>query len=251
MDADPERVLQILDNLLSNALNYTERGSITISVRPDAAHALIAIRDTGIGINPSEIDALFNPLHQTEEGQRVGGLGLGLSLVKRLVELHGGTVELRSEGRGEGSEITFTLPLSLSAAAAITSSDELIPPFRRILLIEDQPDEAEAFRRLLEIMGQQVRVAHTGEAALEIAREQRPQVAFVDFAMPGMSGAEVAQRLRQEFSSTELTLVALSGYPRDHAAFKDTQFDHHLLKPATVETIVALLNSIPAKHHGL
>jgi two-component system CheB/CheR fusion protein len=246
VNADPERVLQILDNLLSNALNYTERGGITVSVRPEAAHALIAIRDTGIGVDPSEIDALFDPFHQTKEGRRVGGLGLGLSLVKRLVECHGGTIEFRSQGRSSGSEIIFTLPFSRSAAATVVSSGEAIPPSRRILLIEDQPDQAEAFKRLLEVMGQHVRVAHTGEAALELAREQRPQVAFVDLAMPGMSGAEVAQRLRQEFPSTELTLVALSGYPRDHPGFQDTQFQHHLLKPVTMETIVTLLNSLPA-----
>jgi two-component system CheB/CheR fusion protein len=246
VDADPERLLQILDNLLSNALNYTERGSITISVQTDAAHALIAIRDTGIGIDSSEIDALFTPLHQTKEGQHAGGLGLGLSLVKRLVERHGGTVELRSEGRGRGSVVTFTLPLSRSSAGPVSPPSPAMPPFRRILLIEDQPDEAEALRRLLEIMGQQVRVAHTGEEALEIAREQRPQVAFVDFAMPGMSGTEIAQRLRQEFPSTELTLVALSGYSCDHPAFGNTHFEHHLLKPATIETIVAFLNSLPA-----
>jgi two-component system, chemotaxis family, CheB/CheR fusion protein len=246
VDADPERLLQILDNLLSNSLNYTERGSITISARRDTAHALIAIRDTGIGIDPSEIDALFNPLHQTKEGRHAGGLGLGLSLVRRLVELHGGRIEFHSEGRGLGSEITFTLPLSRSAAAAISPSREAIPPSRRILLIEDQPDAAEAFRRLLEFMGQQVRVAHTGEVALEIAREQCPQVAFVDFALPGMSGTEVARLLRQEFPSAELTLIALSGYRRDHPAFQNTQFEHHLLKPVAIEAVVALLNSLPA-----
>jgi two-component system CheB/CheR fusion protein len=246
VNADPERVLQILDNLLSNALNYTERGSITVSVRPAAAHVLIAIRDTGIGVDPSEIDALFDPFHRTKEGRRVGGLGLGLSLVKRLVERHGRTIEFRSQGRSSGSEITFTLPFSRSAAPTVVSSGEAIPPLRRILLIEDQPDQVEAFRRLLEVMGQNVRVAHTGEAALELAREQRPQIAFVDLAMPGMSGAEVAQRLRQEFPSTELMLVALSGHPRDHPGFQDTQFQHHLLKPVTIETIVRLLNSLPA-----
>jgi signal transduction histidine kinase len=245
--ADPARVSQILDNLLSNALDYTDHGVITIKVRSDARHARTAIRDTGIGIDPGELATIFNPLRQTDKGRRAGGLGLGLSLVKRLVEMHQGTIEFRSDGRGLGSEVTFTLPLSRSAAPpTISSSDHVVPPpTRRVLVIEDYPDTANALGRMLEMIGQQVRIAYNGEVALEIAREQRPQVAFVDLKMPGMSGAEVAQHLRREFPSSELTLVALSGYPKGHADLQELQVDHYLLKPATMENIVTLLNSLP------
>jgi CheY-like chemotaxis protein len=131
-----------------------------------------------------------------------------------------------------------------------TSLDDAMPAPRRILVIEDSPGTADALGRLLESMGQQVRVAHSGETGLRIAREQRPQIAFVDLVMPGISGSEVAQRLRQELPSSELTLVALSGYPHDHPSFQDTPFERHLLKPATAESIVTLLNSLPAEQHG-
>ena len=120
-----------------------------------------------------------------------------------------------------------------------------MPASRRILIVDDQPDIADMLGLLLESMGQKVRVAYGGDNAIEIAHERRPQVAFIDLSMPGISGAEVANRLRQEFSPSQLTLVALSGYSADHPAAQGMQFEHYLLKPATYETIVALLNSLP------
>jgi CheY-like chemotaxis protein len=120
-----------------------------------------------------------------------------------------------------------------------------MPASRRILIVDDQPDAADALGFLLESMGQKVKVAYGGDDAIDIAREQRPQVAFIDLSMPGTSGAEVGRRLRQEFSPSQLTLVALSGYSRDHPAAQSMQFEHYLLKPATAENIVTLLNSLP------
>ena len=190
---------------------------------------------------------MFKAFLQTDDGRLKGGLGLGLSLVKQIVEMHQGTIEFRSRGRGLGSEVEFTIPLSRSVDAAISSLGDVKPAPRRVLVVDDSPDTANALGKLLESMGQQVRVAYSGEAGLEIAREQRPQVAFLDLAMPGMSGLEVAQNLRRVFPSTELTLVALSGYPRDHPSFQSTLFEHHLLKPASVESIVTLLNSLAKK----
>ncbi|MBV8055970.1 MAG: response regulator, partial [Deltaproteobacteria bacterium] len=247
VEADSERFAQILDNLLSNALKYTEHGRITARVQRNTAQALITIRDTGIGMNPDQARSLFDTAHQTEEGARRGGLGMGLQLVKRLVNTHEGTIEFRSEGSGLGSEVTFTLPLLRSAPPTVPSSAGVaVPPAsRRILIIDDQPDTADALGLLLESMGQKVRVSYDGDDAIEIAREQRPQVAFIDLSMPGTNGAEVARRLRQEFSPNQLTLVALSGYSRDHPMAQSMQFEHHLLKPATVENIITLLNSLP------
>jgi CheY-like chemotaxis protein len=120
-----------------------------------------------------------------------------------------------------------------------------MPASRRILVVDDQSDAADALGLMLEGIGQKVRVAYGGDEAIEIAREQRPQVAFVDLSMPGTSGAEVGRRLRQEFPSSQLTLVALSGYSRDHPAAQSMRFEHYLLKPATAESIVTLLNSLP------
>jgi two-component system, chemotaxis family, CheB/CheR fusion protein len=245
--ADPERVSQIFDNLLSNAIKYTDHGSVTITARPDATHAQVTVRDTGIGLDPTEVGAVFQAFHQTNDGRLTGGLGLGLSLVKRIVEMHQGTIEFRSKGRGLGSEVEFTLPLARSVDPAVSSLGDAMPAPRRILVVDDSRDTADALGKLLERMGQQVRVAYSGEVGLEIAREQRPEVAFLDLAMPGMSGSEVAQHLRQVFPSTELTLVALSGYPRDHPSFQSALFEHHLLKPASVESIVTLLNSLAKK----
>ncbi|SRR5579875_721776 len=247
VEADPERLSQILGNLLGNAVNYTDTGRITVSVRTTARHASISIKDTGIGVDPQHIAALFTPF-QTAEPKRAGGLGLGLSLVRRLVELHGGTVEFASEGRGLGSTVTFTLPLARSAASAAIPADFVMPARRRILVVDDQHDVADMLAAVLQKMGQQVKVAYDGETALEIAFEQRPQIAIVDVAMPGMSGVELAQRLRQKFPSpAALTLVAFTGYAPDNAAFRPSDFDHHLLKPPTVERIAALLNSLLEK----
>jgi two-component system, chemotaxis family, CheB/CheR fusion protein len=247
VEADPERLSQMVGNLLSNALNYTDKGQITVSVSKDAAHASIAVKDTGIGVNPDHIPALFTPF-QTAEPKRGGGLGMGLSLVKRLVELHGGQIEFRSDGPSSGSTVSFTLPLAQPGASAASPADFLVPAPRRILVVEDQHDVADMFAAMLQKMGQQVKVAYDGEAALEIALEQRPQIAFLDVAMPGMSGVELARRLRQTFPSpSKLTLVAFTGYGADNPLFKDNDFDHHLLKPPTMERIAALLNSLPEK----
>jgi signal transduction histidine kinase len=244
VEADPERVSQMLGNLLSNALNYTDRGQITVTVRKDGTRVSIAVKDTGVGVDPDHIGALFSPF-QTAEPKRGGGLGMGLSLVKRLVELHGGTVEFRSAGRGLGSTVTLTLPLARPSAAAAPQTNFVMPAPRRILVVDDQGDVADMFAAMLEKFGQQVQVAYDGETALQIALEQRPQIAILDVAMPGMTGAELAQRLRKKFPPNELTLVAFTGYGPDNPIFKENPFDHHLLKPPTMERIAALLNSLP------
>jgi two-component system CheB/CheR fusion protein len=148
--ADSERLAQIFDNLLSNALKYTEHGRVTARVQRDTAQALITIRDTGIGMNPDQAGSLFDTAHQTEEGARKGGLGLGLQLVKRLVDLQEGTIEFRSDGRGHGSEVTLTLPLVRSAPPTVSpSADVAVPISRRILIVDDQPDTADALGLLL------------------------------------------------------------------------------------------------------
>jgi CheY-like chemotaxis protein/anti-sigma regulatory factor (Ser/Thr protein kinase) len=244
VNADSARLAQVLDTLLRNAVSYTNAGGrITIAAREDAGDALVTIRDSGIGMEPGEIGALFEPYRQGDGGHRGGGLGLGLTLVKRLVELHGGTVTARSQGAGTGSEFEFSVPLAQTARVDSAAKVSGIPPRYRILVVDDELDVADTFAAILEGLGQDVELAHSGEAALEAARRNAPEVAFLDLSMPLMDGEELAHRLRQEFSTAQLYIVALSGYGMD-ARKSATEFDDHLLKPVSVETITQLLTSL-------
>jgi len=244
VNADPERLAQILDNLLTNAVNYTDRGHIEIAVRKNTTNVAVTVSDTGVGFEAGQIGSLFDIFNADQGNKRGGGLGLGLPLVKRLVEMHEGALDIQSPGRGQGSDVTFTLPLAPASPAQRPSAAPAKPESRRVLVVDDQPDTADMFGKLLETMGQQVRVAYDGESALKIAPEYRPQVAFIDLSMPGLSGSEVARQLRQTFSREQLTLVALSGYSRYHASIEGTEFDHYLLKPASSEAVIEMLNSL-------
>jgi CheY-like chemotaxis protein len=246
--ADPERLTQVLDNLLSNAVTYTDAGRITVSVRDESGLARIIVRDTGIGLDPAEAPSLFQPYQPKTEGQHRGGLGLGLSLVKALVEAHGGSIAVRSEGRGRGSEFTVSIPLATSLAEAEPSASIVPPPPRRVLAVDDQHDVADTFAALLEALGQKVHVAYDGEGALAIARTHHPEVAFLDVSMPDMTGAELARRLREALDGQSPVLVAVTGHDQMHAGVQAGEFDHHLLKPVTIETLAALLNGLPSGH---
>jgi two-component system CheB/CheR fusion protein len=246
VDADPERLAQVLGNLLRNAAGYTERGHISVSIRKQEAHARISVRDTGIGIDPADAERLFDPFSQADRGRRTGGLGLGLTLVKRLVEMHGGAVALHSDGRGTGSDFSFTIPLAESAPAAAPEAPIPLLRSRRILVVDDQPDNADMFAAMLERLGQEVQVAYGGTAALAAAKKYLPEVAFLDLSMPELGGRELANQLRRDFPKTALTLVALTGFGKDHPDARDPEFARHLLKPATVESVVELLQSLGA-----
>lgn len=244
VNADPERLTQVIDNLLRNAVAYTERGRITIGIRKQEAHARFSVKDTGIGINPADAGRVFEPFSQTDPGRHTGGLGLGLSVVKHLVEMHGGSVALTSDGPGTGSEFSFTIPLAESAPAAAPKSEPPHLGARRILVVDDEPDNADMFAIMLEQLGQEVQVAYEGGAALDIAKKFRPQVVFLDLSMPNLGGRELAHRLRQDFPNSDLALVALTGFTKDHPDARDPEFARHLLKPATMESVVEILNSL-------
>jgi two-component system, chemotaxis family, CheB/CheR fusion protein len=244
IEADAERMGQILDNLLHNAVNFTDSGSITVTVRKLATEALVAIRDTGIGVDPGRIASLFDGSKNGSDRSAGGGLGLGLSLVGHLVELHHGSVSLRSEGRGLGSEVTLMLPLVTSAETPNEAPTDIQLPSRRILVVDNNSDVADALGIFLEKIGQQTVVAYSGETAIEAAREQRPQVAFIDLTMPGMDGIETATRLRELFSSEDLKLIALSGHASSYLAGEQALFERYLMKPAGSDDIIALLRSL-------
>lgn len=238
--------MQILDNLLSNAITYTDKGSVTVSVRPEADQIRLSVRDTGIGIDPESSDNLFDPFHQSDRIRGRRGLGLGLALVKSLVEAHGGVITVQSGGPGTGSEFSFTMPRTHTTPTAAEQVSEM-PPRRRVLVVDDQQDVADSLGAMLVALGQDVEVAYSGETALTVARRQRPEIGFLDVSMPEMTGAELARNLRHDFSREELMLVAVTGLGKEHASAADGSFDHHLLKPVSPEAVALLLNGLRAK----
>jgi PAS domain S-box-containing protein len=256
LDADPARLVQVLSNLLSNAAKYMERGgSILLSGAEKDGWAVIRVRDTGLGIAADALGSIFDPFAQVDRSleRSQGGLGIGLALVRSLVEVHGGTVEAHSDGPGKGSELVVRLPLASSTgmpeAAGAPAQQETVRCGRKVLLADDNRDSAESLATLLELFGHQVRVVHDGIAALEVARAFRPEVALLDIGMPGLNGYEVAQRLRQEMDGP-LTLIALTGWGQDEDRLRSREagFDHHLVKPADPDVLKMLLaEAVPAE----
>lgn len=259
--ADPVRLEQVVLNLVHNAAKYTDRGgTLTVSLEADDAHARLRVRDTGIGIAPELLSHVFDLFTQGERGldRSQGGLGLGLTLVRNLTQLHGGTVEAFSEGPGQGSEFLVTLPLwqpsgspvtgaslpaSPPASAQPEASPDLPPPSRRVLVVDDNRDSAETLAELAELWGFEVDTAFDGLQGLRRAEEWEPSLVFLDIGMPGLNGYEVARRLRQDVRFMNVTLVALTGYgqPEDIERSRAAGFDHHLVKPIDITQLEKLL----------
>ena len=248
---DPLRLAQVLTNLLNNAAKYTEPGGhiqLTVERRDD--HALVRVRDDGIGIAPELRPRLFQLFTQAERSldRSQGGLGVGLALVKSLVEMHGGGVSAVSEGLGRGSEFIVRLPvLAARPFQALNGANGPAPQppaeFRRVLIVDDNEDAAETLALLLRGDGHEVRTAHDGSAALREAEAFRPEIVFLDIGLPGMDGYAVAQRMRQEPTSAGILLVALTGYGQDEdrRRSREAGFDHHLVKPVEPAALQQLL----------
>ncbi len=246
VDADPTRLAQVVGNLLHNAAKFTPAGgTVSTAVRATADRVEIRVRDDGAGIAPELLDRLFAPFVQGDAGAaRVqGGLGLGLALVRSLVELHGGSVRARSAGPGRGSEFVISLPLAeapraLAPAAAVRST-----PRRRILLVEDNVDAGDTLAELLALDGHEVRVARDGRSGLALARAFRPEVVICDVGLPDMTGYDVARELRRDEGLRSARLVALTGYalPDDRRRAEEAGFDRHLPKPPPLAELAALL----------
>jgi CheY-like chemotaxis protein len=231
---------------LRNAIGYTDQGTITLRVHDDAVVARVAVHDTGIGIERADAVHVFEPYQRGVNNLRSEGLGLGLALVKSLVEAHGGAVAVESDGPGAGSTFSFTIPLAGRPAQSATVERVAAPPKRRVLVVDDQRDVADVLALLLETLGQEVVVAYDAQTAVALARERHPEVALLDVSMPGATGSELAHQLRAEFALGELTLVAVTGHDSHDARVVEGGFDQHLLKPVTVENVVALLNGVDA-----
>jgi signal transduction histidine kinase len=262
---DRVRLTQVVDNVLTNAAKYTkEGGKISVSLACDTAangapgDAVIRIRDTGVGIAPELLPDLFQLFRRADDSiaRSEGGLGIGLALARGLVEMHGGRIEAFSEGPGKGSEFTIRLPRSTAEIApepprqpspvehARRDGKQL-----RVLVVDDSVDSAESMAIILEMSGHDVRKAHNGPDALRAASDYRPDVVLMDIGMPGMSGHEVAQKMRETSATRDVVLIAMTGYGRqvDREQSRAAGFDHHLVKPLDFEKLNEVLTASTAQ----
>jgi PAS domain S-box-containing protein len=253
VDADRERLAQVVANLLHNAAKYTERGgSVQLSASHEGDVAVIAVRDTGIGIPENQLTSIFDMFTQLNpaiEGAAHGGLGIGLTLAKRLIELHGGTVKARSGGAGRGSEFTIRMPL-----APEPRKDDLARASRRavprtalrVLVVDDKEDSAKSLGMLLEMTGNQVRIAHDGVAAVREAAAFRPHAVVLDIGMPRMNGYDAARAIRREAWGRDVYLIALTGWGQeiDRLRSREAGFDQHLVKPVAPAEILERLAAL-------
>jgi two-component system CheB/CheR fusion protein len=250
VDGDRTRLAQAIANLLQNAAKFTPHGGkTTISVEADAARgqAIVTVRDTGAGIQPEMLPRLFHAFTQADStlDRSKGGLGLGLALVKGLVELHGGSVSAASGGPGKGAAFTISLPLDVTAARTKPAQPGVGGPVgpRRVLVIEDNDDAADSLREVLELGEHTVEVAYSGRDGIEKARAFHPDVVLCDIGLPEMDGYEVARTIRTDPELGRVALVALSGYaqPEDVATAREAGFDAHLAKPPSIDTLERVL----------
>ena len=247
---DPARLAQVLTNLLNNAAKYTDPGGrVELSVGHEGAEAIVAVGDNGRGLDAEAQQRVFEMFYQAERDRASseGGLGLGLSLVKSLLELHGGTVRAQSAGRGQGSVFTVRLPLALAPAASSpgTPGTTLAPAPRvlRVLVVDDLPDAAESMAALLQLQGHEVSVAHDGIGAVEAALRERPDLVLLDIGLPGQNGYQACRAMRER-GLTGALVVAVSGYghPEDRRLSRVAGFDAHLVKPVDLAQLQALVD---------
>ncbi|QJW98531.1 PAS domain S-box protein [Frigoriglobus tundricola] len=251
VEGDLTRLAQVVSNLLTNSAKYTHRGgNIRVSVGRDGDTAVVSVKDDGIGIPPAMLGRVFEMFVQVDRTleKTTGGLGIGLSLVKGLVEMHGGTIEARSAGEGRGSEFEVRLPVAMPAAggpgAANGRAEEVVTSsLRRILVVDDNVDSADSLGQLLEMLGNEVRTAYDGEAGIRVAAEFRPAVVLCDIGMPKVNGYDAARRIRAEPCGKSMVLVALTGWGQEDDRQKSTDagFDFHLVKPVETAALMKLL----------
>lgn len=250
VNGDRTRLVQSMTNVLQNAVKFTPQGGeIIVGIRDAGPDVAVSVRDTGVGIPAELVARVFDLFVQSERtpDRSQGGLGIGLSVVKRLVEMHGGAVRVASEGEGRGTTVTLSFPRS-EAPATIESLGETSSAARRVLIVDDSTDAADSLAMLLKLEGHDVTTAYTASAALETAERLLPDVAFIDIGLPQMDGYEVARRLRANDRCRAIKLVALTGYgqPSDRDEARRAGFDHHLVKPADWRSVGAILAEPPS-----
>jgi signal transduction histidine kinase/CheY-like chemotaxis protein len=251
LDADPTRMAQVFGNLLDNAAKYTpDGGAIEIDARACGENVSVSIQDNGTGISQEELPEIFELFSQSNRAldRAQGGLGIGLSVVRSLVDMHGGTVEARSGGLGLGTQIVVTLPI-------VAAPSEIDPPLQSspksqhalfILVVDDNRDAADSLAILLEMTGHRVHTAVDGPSALSDCENEAPDVVLLDIGLPGMDGYEIARRLKKLPSMSETVLIATTGYGQaeDVARSKDAGFDYHFVKPVEPESLVRLFEGL-------
>jgi CheY-like chemotaxis protein len=258
VDADAARIAQVIANLLNNAAKYSEPGAkITLDVELAELDAsaqpsgrrdvLIRVTDTGIGIPADKLPHIFDPFMQVDHTSEKahGGLGIGLALAKRLIEMHGGTIEVLSEGVGKGSRFTVTLPTVRRQLPAVRQPAKLpvLSGKRRVLVVDDLKINADSLAMLLEMAGNEVTKAYSGLEALEKADAIRPDIILMDLSMPGMDGYETARRIRDRFKHRKLVMVAVSGWGQREVRMRSIEagFDAHITKPVDFTDLERLM----------
>jgi len=254
LSADPTRLAQVVGNLLNNASKFTDKGGhVWLTVERDGHEAVIRVRDNGIGIAEEHIPGLFEMFAQIDTSleRSRGGLGIGLTLVKTLVEMHGGTVHARSDGPARGSEFTVRLPILSDVVSTASDEGASEPPLpavkSRVLVVDDSEDGAESLAMLLQLSGHETHIAHDGVEAIEAAERLRPDVVLLDIGLPRLNGYEVGSRLRKKPWAKDLALVALTGWGQDEDRHRSREagFDAHLVKPVDYGALLKLLASFP------
>ena len=256
LDADPVRLAQVVGNLLTNAAKYTEpNGRIWLTAERDGEMAVLRVRDNGIGIATQMLPRIFELFVQVDHAstKAQGGLGIGLTLVKNLVEMHNGTVEARSEGLGKGSEFAVRLPVLPNehdkdhGSQDVRQADRVPSPSgHRLLVVDDNQDAANSLAMLLKLQGHEVRVAFSGMGAVEMTKTYTPDVIFMDIGMPGMDGYEAARRIREQPGMGKVVMAALTGWGQqeDRRRTAEAGFNHHLVKPPEPAAVKLVLDAV-------
>ncbi|MGY3266252.1 MULTISPECIES: response regulator [unclassified Lysobacter] len=251
LDADPERLSQVFANLISNAAKYSDPTQpIRVDCERDGDDVLVHVTDRGIGLAPEQVDAIFEPFAQVDTSieRARGGLGIGLTLVRRLVEMHGGEVAATSSGLGLGSRFTVRLPIGHDGEIVEPGLDAIpnASP-RRILVIDDNCDSADTLAMMLEMLGHETQRIYDPHAAEQAVSSFAPDVVFLDIGMPGISGYDVARKLRASALGETVTLVAVTGWgqPEDRQRTAEAGFNHHLVKPPEIDAICRILGALP------
>jgi PAS domain S-box-containing protein len=251
LNADRARLAQVFGNLLNNSCKYTRpQGAISLSARRNGNNeVVVSVRDNGAGIPPDKIDSIFDMFMQVDRSsdRSQDGLGIGLTLVKRLVEMHGGSIKARSAGEGQGSEFVVQLPIIDQPAVAASPVSDVTPASpsqRRILIVDDNVDSADSLAMLLEITGNQTYLAHDGVEAIESIEKYHPEVVLLDIGLPKLDGHEVCRRVREQPWGKDIRIIALTGWGQDDDRRKSEEagFNGHLVKPVDYDKLMALLN---------